>query len=217
MGKYFSLAVFDLDHTLFSCNSSYYFGKYLYHEGLISFAKTSYCIFTYFRHRFFGMSIRKLHEKTLSCLFQGQSSKVLKRQVESFLDRHFESMMNSSVVEKLEESKKREELTLLLSSSPDFLVGAIAERFSFDHWVGTEYQVNKEGNISHLGKVLSGKEKAEITAETCKNHNIPSKSVIAYTDSHLDLALLHEVGIPVAVNPDKILLHECNKHGWKVL
>jgi phosphoserine phosphatase len=39
----------------------------------------------------------------------------------------------------------------------------------------------------------------------------------AYADSQLDLALLRQVGHPVAVYPDEVLLAEARVQGWPLI
>ncbi|MFT4554439.1 MAG: phosphoserine phosphatase [Chlamydiales bacterium] len=211
------LFIFDLDHTLFHCNSSFHFGRYLFHQNHLSVSKVLYCIGCYACHRYGGMSVGKLHEKTLACIFQATPTQILRERVNFFLDSHINEMLNPTIMNQLEECKKRGVHTLLLSSSPDFLVGPIAERLGFNQWRATEYLSCEKQNISHLGLVITGEVKAQLANEFRKSLGISVEKITALTDSFLDIPLLRVVGKAIAVNPDKLLLREAKKEGWEIL
>lgn len=217
MNEQRSLVIFDLDHTLFHCNSSFHFGRYLFHQNHLPISKMLYCAGTYACHRLAGMSVEKLHEKTLACLFRGVSTKTLRERVKHFLDCHLEGMLNTSVFDHLEKSKGKGDYVFLLSSSPDFLVGPIAERLGFHDWRATEYLPDEENNISHLGIVITGEVKAQVALEISGKLSVATEKMVALTDSILDLPLLHSVGKAIAVNPDKALLCKAKKEKWEIL
>lgn len=80
------------------------------------------------------MTISDLHLKCGRKLFTQLTD--LDKHVESFLHRDFASLVYSPVEEKLNEAKEGGDFTVLLSSSPDFLVGPIAKKFGVDDWGG---------------------------------------------------------------------------------
>jgi len=85
------------------------------------------------------------------------------------------------------------------------------------NWYATEYGVDKEKRFSNILHMVDGKKKAEFVLELSKKLRIKKEHIFAYTDSYWDLPLLQCVANPVAVNPDKHLLHLCKQQRWNIL
>jgi len=211
------LIVFDLDHTLLKHNCSYAFGHYLYGQNKLNFSQLCVCLTAYIRHKWLGFSLQNLHQLTFDCLFKDFSISQLQQLVHQFLDENFHSLLNLPVIERLKEAQQQEETVILLSSSPDFLVEALAERLKIAHWGATVYQVNLEKKLSHLSFVMGGKEKANYLSHHLHQHELPSSIVTVYSDSYLDLPLLKMAGQVIGVKPDRRLKHLCHQNQWEIL
>lgn len=211
------LSIFDLDHTLTSVNCSFYFGKYLFHHGLFSSFKMIYFVFLYLRHRLFYLSLEKLHKKTFKHLFKGLHINQIEQLVAQFLAKEFVLICRHSVLGCLEQAKKKNHFTVIMSSSPDFLVKAIAHKLGVDLWYGTDYVVDNNGILSHIGNICSGEKKGSLCQTLLKQLQLTKINSTAYSDSYLDLPLLEACGFPVAVNPDKALLAICEQKKWSVM
>ena len=109
---------------------------------------------------YFGMSIQKVHQKIFNRFFSGRSIASVEAEVKLFLDRHFDSMINQSVKERLLHYQNRKDHVFILSSSPHFIVGPIAERFGVLQWEATQYGVDKDHRLCNIAKLIEGWEKA---------------------------------------------------------
>lgn len=105
---------------------------------------------------------------------------------------------------------------MILSSSPDFLVEAFANKMGVA-WEATVYGTDQQGRYSSIKKILEGLEKSKLVKRIIAERGISSQHTSAYTDSYHDLLLLEEVAEPVAVNPSLKLRRICNSRGWKIL
>jgi phosphoserine phosphatase len=128
-----------------------------------------------------------------------------------------ENFLYQPLVHQLCERKKRGDYTLLLSSSPNFLLAPLAKRLGFDGWKGSEYGLDKEERLEHISSLMGGSEKREYALQIAKRLCIEKENIVVYSDSYWDLPLFEMAGSPVAVHPDSRLKAICKKRGWKVI
>lgn len=211
------ITVFDLDHTLLKSNSSFEFGKYLYHQKKFPLRSLLLCLSDYLRHKWLGMSLQKLHARSFSRLFKGQLSVDFTPLVDHFLQKHFILMLYPPAVERLKVAKKRGDRIIILSSSPDFLVKEIARQFEVSEWKATCYQVDEQGRFNDIDQVMQGEEKAQYVRALLNTMNLSFSDLTVYSDSILDLPLLKIAGHPVGVRPDWKLKRLCLENGWEIL
>ena len=210
-------SVFDLDHTLINANASFAFGLYLYKSRHLSFKDMIYCLGLYFMHKKMGMNMKWLHSRVFARIFRGKDAKKMQEHVGTFLNSSFHLMVNNSLVNLLKEKQQSGTKVAILSSSPDFLVKAIADRLGVKNSIGTPYLTDSKECFSSISKVIHGQDKAKWVVDFAKKSGISLDETMAFTDSHLDLPLLEIVGIPVAVNPDRKLLKISRSRGWQIL
>lgn len=211
------LIVFDLDHTLFKVNSSFRFGLFLYRKKFFSFWKLLACLSDYARHKWLNMSIQKLHAHSFSRLFKGHALSEILLHVDQFLTENFSSYLNESVVDRLKTAQDLGHQVMILSSSPDFLVGQIARRLCVDHWKATTYSVNSLGKFSTISHVMQGKDKADYIQKFAQEVSLPLSALTVYTDCSLDLPMLKIAGNAIGVNPDAQLKRICLHEGWEII
>ena len=211
-----TLAVFDLDHTLFRANSSHRFGHYLYKEGKLSVTSLAWALTCYGAHKLFGVPLLALHKAILP-VFRGRHKQEIEQIVANFLDLHLEELLNPPLFKELKKWQNKNVPILLLSNSPGFLVTAIGDRLRVTESKGSDYTLDATGCYSAVGSSFEGKEKAEMVRKAAESMEITISNIIAYSDSHLDLPLLELVGYPVAVSPDKKLRKIARKRKWGII
>ena len=211
------ISAFDLDHTLLSINSSYQFGYYLYKKNVFSTSKLCYLLTKYFFHKLNILSINQLHQVTFNTIFLNQNSCKINELAEDFIDEFLNSYYYKPALEKLSEAKENNHFTLLLSSSPCFLVKIIAKKLQFDDWLATTYASNSSGNFSNIANILLGKDKAIYLENKRTLLGIPVSQTYAYSDSYLDIDFLKSAGKAICVKPDKKLKHISVKNNWEII
>ncbi|MDP1608205.1 MAG: haloacid dehalogenase-like hydrolase [Chlamydiales bacterium] len=196
------LHVLDLDGTLVRGNSSFGFFWYLVRKGKMPWGLLWQAVWLFVAFRRGRISLREFHGKVFGRFLKGRGKEEIVREVEPFLDEWLKGR-----VRKIGEGDR-----VLLSSSPDFLVGAIAERLGIEKWKGTEYAVDEKGAFSHVATVVDGREKVEWVKGFARE-----RVIYAYSDSDEDLPLLEWADIVYVVKPNKKLQKIAKEKGWEVL
>lgn len=163
------------------------------------------------------LSIESIHLKTMKVFFRGKSIHDLNRLVDFFLEEYFLSLQNEWVLDVLRDVQDQGKFTAILSSSPDFLVQAIASRLKVDHYLATQYSLDSNGIIQGLSHTVRGEDKAAYIRSLVASGEYLKNEIVAFSDSIHDLPFLEAAGVPVAVNPDRYLCQYSKKNGWKVL
>lgn len=215
--SYSHVSFFDLDHTLLKVNSSFKLGVYFYQKKFFSTLNMLYLSGCYGLHKIGLFSIPQVQQKIFRHLFLGTHSSVIAPLAAVFLDEHFEKMLNLPVVQLLRQAQEAGHWTVILSSSPDFLVKLIAERLNVDAWESTRFEVDRNKRFCRISRMLLSQDKARYVGQVGKRWGIAREKMTAYSDSILDLEFLESVGCPVAVNPDRALRAVCKQNDWLVL
>lgn len=211
------LVVFDLDHTLVKVNMSYAFGKYLYSLGAMPFPAMIRSCSAYLAHKGFGKSLHWLHQKIFDAYLKSSHKPTIKRHVDAFLDRDLKELFYPPAMACLKEAEARGAHLAILSSSPDFLVEAIAKRLNISTWIGTCYLVDKQELLCEIACIVDGDYKAEFLQRLMQAHLAEKKDVTVYSDSILDMPIFQMAGTKIAVNPSRALASFSRRHEWKVI
>jgi HAD superfamily phosphoserine phosphatase-like hydrolase len=206
------LHVFDLDKTLLKGTSSFRFFFFLISTRKLPLFFLLRAIPLFFSFRLRRLTITQLHHRVFDLFLKGRPKSLFLDAVKPFLDRYFVQMLDPAVV-----SKMVPENTLLLSSSPDFLVGPIAQRLGIENWKGSEYAVDKELIFCKISSLIEGREKLRLARLFAQERSISVDQIAAYSDSDDDLPLLEWVGLPYAVKPNRALLRAAANRGWKII
>ncbi len=210
-------SLFDLDHTLLSVNSSFSFGVYLYRQKVFSTAIMLNLARVYFLHKAGFFSLNKLHQKTFEILFLNQDADRITQHIQPFINNVLSAKFYQPTLKRLEEAKKKGHFISILSNSPDFLVGPIADYLNVSHWKATIYKIDTFKKFRCITSFFEGEEKLKYLNECILKYGIVKENMIAYSDSILDLPFLKGAGIAVAVNPDRELKHFAAKNYWEII
>jgi len=208
---------FDLDHTLFKVNTSFCFGKYLYQQGVFSTPTMLRLIYCYALHTIGYLSIKELHETIFRFLFLGHPLTRFTSYLPHFIDQLFNHHSFPPVLKHLREAQQKGQLVAILSSSPDFLVQAIAQRLNVPYWLGTKYAVDNEGILCEISHLVQAQEKKEQMQTMAREAGKCLSDSIAYSDSYLDLIFLRAAGKGVGVRPDRRLRTYCKQMSWDII
>lgn len=206
-------SLFDLDHTLLVNNCSYRFGAYLYKQKVFSFYTMLKLVSFYTLHKANLLSMTSLHQKIFQLVFKGKSYTSVAQYIDPFLSQEWKTY--APAIERLQFAKQNNHFIAILSSSPDFLVKAIASKLNIKNWKATIYQLDNQANFCEISNVLEGKDKAAYIDHLKKD--IAIQNIIAYSDSHLDIPFLKAAGTAIGVNPNKKLRRLCQELNWEVI
>jgi HAD superfamily hydrolase (TIGR01490 family) len=214
-----SAAFFDLDRTLMSGSSAYYFGKAAYREGLRPWHRIFGDAFNTAVFRAFGASDEK-------------SETIRDAILESVAGKHAADMhrITPGVIEEILPAIRPEAQALLdmhdaagrdvyiVSASPVEIVGELARALDIEGGLGTVSEIVDGVYTGRLdGPFLYGEGKAETIRAIAEQRGYVLQSCYAYSDSGSDLPMMQLVGNPVAVNPDRALQAVAHRRGWPVV
>lgn len=104
---------------------------------------------------------------------------------------------------------------LAISGSQTELVEQIAKRYGFDDFVATDYE-RIVGAFTGK-KFVASHDKKAVLKQLVSKHDLSYKGSYAVGDSKSDAAMLELVENPIAFNPDKELLGQAMRSGWKIV
>ena len=85
----YKISAFDLDHTLIKTNTSALFYYYLIRKKVFHPLAVFRSVFYSFRHYFFDLSLKDVHEKVFEKFLKGMSLEFLNEHVQGFLKEDF--------------------------------------------------------------------------------------------------------------------------------
>ena len=108
--------------------------------------------------------------------------------------------------DRLKYHKEQGHKVIIISGSPDFLVGKLAEKYGADDYRASIYKVNENGVFTgEVEPMWDEKSKKEAIKEFCKEYNIDLENSFAYGDTTGDLTMFKAVKNAIAINPAKKL------------
>jgi HAD superfamily phosphoserine phosphatase-like hydrolase len=208
-----SIALFDLDMTIFKEYSIFSLTKYLvkekileeyvfakmlekskeYKDGLISYSETAVSLLQIWAESLKDVNYNDVKEKT-------------KDFFEENIDKFY------SYFEQLLPELKKTHVVYLVTAGPQFVSEAIKEKFEMDGFLSTEFEV------------LDGKFTGSITSSLADGKQIVGDLLskyegdnFAFGDSENDIGMLERVKNPVCINPTEKLLELAKERGWLVV
>jgi phosphoserine phosphatase len=91
------------------------------------------------------------------------------------------------------------------------------QKLSIPYAIGSSYTIDIERRFQSLAEIIDGRKKAIKIQNLSEELRVPRESIIAYSDSWVDIPLLSFVGIPIAVNPDRELQRKSLNKGCEIL
>lgn len=214
-------AFFDLDNTLISGTSIYYFVRGLVKHGEItrrSIAKLAYHHLRFLQSKTETESAIETTTKKLLDLTAGKACANLHdlclRIVEEFLPKK----LNSNLLAEVNRHKTEGRDTYIITASPKEIAQIVSTKLGMTEGFGTNVEIIEERYSGRLiSKPLHGFSKAEKITELAIAKNYDLDNSFAYSDSINDLPMLALVGYPNIVNPNKELETLAKKNRWPIL
>lgn len=212
-------AFFDLDRTLMSGSSAYYFGKASYREGLRPLHLLVQDAVGALIFKLFGASDEKsaqLRDRILESV-KGQKAETFRA-------------MSPGVIEEILPRIRPEAQALLdmhsaagrdvyiVSASPIEIVGELARALDITGALATVSEIRDGVYTGRLeGPFCYGEGKAAVMRKLIADRGYDPGRCYSYSDSASDLPMMQMVGNPVAVNPDRGMMAMAHRKGWPVV
>lgn len=214
-----SAAFFDLDRTLMSGSSAYFFGKAAYREGLLPVKRLVADGSTALLFRLFGASDEQseaIRERILASVAGVEADRLtalapqvieellpkIRPEANALLDMHREAGRD----------------VYIISASPIEIVGELAEALQITGGLGTQSEIIDGTYSGQLAAPFCyGEGKADLIRSLAAERGYDLARCYSYSDSASDLPMMQLVGHPVAVNPDRSLMAIAHRRGWPVV
>lgn len=195
-------------------NSSFKYYSYLYKKKRISYKDLFHSLKYLVKYSWFNLSPTDLHENVFNRFLKGRSVDFVFDFVDEFLDKNLNSFLNQKTFSFLKKALlEKDSLIFILSNSPSYLVKPIAERLGVKNALGSDYEIDSNGEFLKVKTVMDGFAKAEFV----KNHVRNKEHKVVFTDSIWDKPLLDIANECYAVNPDKKLFSLAKQKGWNIV
>lgn len=217
-----NLAIFDLDHTLITCDSDNEWPRYLMSKGVVDKAfvekKNDYFYQQYLNGclnvpEFLAFQLEPLtrfDRQTLDAMHQ------------EFMAEFIEPNITAEAEALVAKHQEAGDTVMLLSATNEFIIRPIGQRFGIEEIIGVTLQTNDQGDFTggyvgvpsyQEGKITRLKEWLDNHGKTVEDY----EHLYFYSDSRNDLPLLKWVDRPVAVNPDDVLEAYAKQEGWPII
>jgi len=212
-------AFFDLDKTVIAKAAMAAFrgplqaGGLLDRRGLLraALAQLVYLHLGASEHR-----VERIRDAVLR-LTKGWSQHEVVTIVEETLELVVEPIIYAEALELIDEHHAAGRLVVLVSASPEELVGPLGRHLGVDHTIASKAALDVLGRYTGEMSFYSyGPFKADAMAELATRVGIDLGRSYAYSDSVSDLPMLEAVGHPIAVNPDRVLARVAKDRQWEV-
>jgi HAD superfamily hydrolase (TIGR01490 family) len=209
-------AFFDLDRTLISGASPFYFGVAAWRNKMIPTGELLTDAFNALWFRMAGASDEKsqaVRDRILHAVEGAEQADLLSLNEEIIPQLLAKVRPESRGLVDMHHEAGRD--TYIVSASPIELVDPLAHALGMTGGIATESEVADGIYTGRLaGPFVYGDGKTEAIAKLSAERGYDLRLSYAYSDSVSDLPMLELVGHPVAVNPDRALESVAHQRGW---
>jgi HAD superfamily hydrolase (TIGR01490 family) len=213
-------AFFDLDKTVIAKSSMLAFGRQFYRAGMIGRSLIVRGLYAQVVYMLVGADEAQMERarESLLALTKGWDQEHVASVVRETFEETVTPLIFAEAFELFEEHRRAGRKIFIVSSSPEEIVGPIAEHLGVDEAIATRAKLDAEGLYTgELEFYAYGPYKASIMREVAEREGIDLEASYAYSDSITDLPMLEAVGHPHAVNPDKELARAAAEREWPIL
>jgi HAD superfamily hydrolase (TIGR01490 family) len=212
-------AFFDLDRTLLRRSSALALAGTFRQRGLISRRQLAKAVGWQIIFVLRGASHEAVRRAAVDGLrlLRGYSPAEMRELVAGAMETVLRPLVYAEPLDLVREHRERGEAVYIVSATLQEIVQAIADDLDFDGALGSVCEVIDGIYTGRALRPLHAENKATCVRELAELRGYDLAACSAYSDSHTDLALLEEVGRPIAVNPDRKLRRIAADRGWPVL
>lgn len=212
-------AFFDLDRTLISGSSAFYFGVAAWRSKMIPTGDLFVDGAKALSFKLFGATDERseaVRDRILRAV-EGQDQADLIALNEDTVPRILERVRpeSRSLIDMHHEAGRD---CWIVSASPVEMVAPLAKALGMEGAIATTSEVHDGRYTGRLeGPFVYGEGKAEAIARLASERGYDLRLCFSYSDSASDLPMMEMVGHPVAVNADKPLETVAQQRGWPMV
>jgi HAD superfamily hydrolase (TIGR01490 family) len=212
-------AFFDLDKTLMEGSSALHFARAAYRAGMVSRRQLARDGWANLKFRLNGSTdagTDELRERILDSI-AGQRVVDLARMGPDVLAGIL-PLLYREVLEEAYAHQDAGRRVFIVTAASQELAEVLARVLVLDGGIGMRSEV-RDGVYTGkpAGPFTYREGKAVAIRELAEQEGIDLSESYAYSDSESDLPMMHAVGHPVAVNPDRALERVARQEGWRIM
>ncbi len=213
-----TLAIFDLDNTLLSCDSDFEWGQFLVKKNLVDakeYDKANRYFYDAYQQGTLDIAeFSAFSFKPLSM----QSMETLKQLHDEYMQTVIKPHITKQSRALIQQHKERGDTLMIITATNSFITRPIAKELGINHLLATEPKIIDGQYTTQIDGIPCFKEgKVKRLELWLKESNEDLKGSIFYSDSHNDLSLLEKVDTAVAVDPDDTLREIAMKRNWEII
>ncbi len=214
-----SAAFFDLDKTIIARSSAFAFSRPFYAGGLITRRAVLRSAYAHFLYLAGGADYDQVERmrRYLSDLCTGWNVAQVREIVAETLGSIIQPTVFHEATALIDDHHAAGRDVVIVSTSGIEVVQPIGTMLGADHVIATRMVIQDGRFTGEIAYYAYGEEKARAVRDLAAERGYDLATSYAYSDSVTDLPMLHTVGHPVAVNPDRSLRREAIALGWPVL
>ena len=214
-----SAAFFDLDKTIIARSSSLAFSRPFYREGLLNRRAVLRSAYAQFVFQIGGADHDQMERlrAAMQQMVTGWPVQQVREVVEETLHELIDPLVYEEAVALIEEHHAAGRDVVIVSTSGVEVVRPIGAMLGADHVVATRMVVEDGRYTGEIEYYAYGETKADAVTALAAAQGYDLSASYAYSDSITDAPMLHIVGHPHAVNPDRALRRLAEEEEWPVL
>lgn len=211
-------AFFDIDGTLVSCQTQEQLANALFKNGLISRSFLIRIIFWYIAHKLSLVDNSLGLRRDTYCFLSKKEVSEIDRLMEKTFFENIKPKICVYFKKVVREHRDKGHDVYAISGTLEPLCRRVCEYFGITHYFATKLLI-KDGRYTGEWKdeILEGRAKVNLVEKLAAQNAINLRESYAYADSYSDIPFLASVGHPVAVCPDRKLMHYAKTQKWEIL
>jgi HAD superfamily hydrolase (TIGR01490 family) len=212
-------AFFDLDKTLIEGSSAIHFARASYHRGLVSRRQLARDLWSNIRFRLRGATDEEadmLRQRVLDAIAGHRVvdlARLAPEVLAGILPRAYPEMLETAWAHQ-DAGRK----VYIVTAASQEIADLLARVLAFDGGIGMRSEIRDGYYTGRADGPFTYRDgKAEAIRQVAAREGLDLAECWAYSDSESDLPMLRCVGHPVAVNPDRELLHTAREERWRVM
>lgn len=211
-------ALYDLDHTLLSCDSDYEWGRFLAASGTVdadAYQQRNAAFYAEYRHGAFDPYAYL--EFVLAPLGRIEHARLLRLR-ERFLQAHIRPCLRPGARRLLAAQRDDGFRQIIVTSTNAFIAEPIAQLLDVDTLIAPQPEMRDGRYTGKLsGGACFGADKPRRIAAWAAQAQVELGETWGYSDSIRDRPLLEFVDHPVAVDPEPDLRAHAQRQGWDII
>lgn len=206
-----------MDRTLLSTNTALLYTRYRRDKGEIGWASVLRVGFWLTKYSLGVIDAEKVARSALAD-FTGRAERDLVDGSEPWFRDYVIQHVREHARLVVERHRQAGDHLAIVTGATPYAAAPLARELGIEHLVCSELEIDLDGRLTGrpLAPLCYGAGKVERASRLAAELGFELREAIFYSDSITDLPLLEQVGVPVAVCPDRRLRSIARARGWRV-